>query len=198
MNEWQRTQRVLDILVQKNHRDLQTQPSRWNINDVIKQEILYLETVFNLTGIAWHTTFADNVEEVFGFGRDYSIAVGLVVRAVLEAMKKMGTKKFILNTRALDDHVMVEVQAYEETAFKSCLSRIVNPYSADGNSEDVDLQLGYRLCQSLFESFGGSLDIGDQMDKGFLVRMRIPTVGQDAETKKKSLKAVEDDNSLII
>ena len=104
----------------------------------------------------------------------------------------------MLDTRGLDDHFMVEIQAYSEEAFKSSLSRIVNPYSGDDQSGEVDLKLGYSLCQSLFESFGGSLDIGDQMDKGFLVRMRIPTVGQDAEQKKRSLKAAQEDKSLII
>ena len=197
MNEWTKTRRMLEILVSKNYRDLQTAPARWNINDVIRQEIIYLETVFELGGIAWQTTFADNVEDVFGFGRDFSIAFGMVLRAVLESMKKMDRKEFILNTRPMDDQILMEVQAYSEDAFRESLSRIVNPYHEEGKSKVVDLQLGYHVCQSLFESFGGSLDIGDQMDKGFLIRIRVPTVGEDAEAKKKSLKEAEE-KSLII
>ena len=188
---------MLEILVAKNYRDLQTAPARWNLNDVIKQEILYLETVFELGGIAWHTAFTDDPQDVFGFGRDFSIAFGMVLRAVLESMKKLDRKEFNLETKAMDDQVLMEVQAYSEDEFKKSLSRIVSPFHEGGESEAENSPLGYILCQTLFESFGGRLDVGDQMDKGVLIRIRIPTVGEDMKDKKKALKESADESLII-
>lgn len=198
--DWGRTQKMTQWLPVKNQRDLKTTPCRWDLNEIIRQELLYLEMVINAKGFIKEMNLAKRLPMVFGFGRDFSIAFGTVFRAMWDSVKNTRQKSFSVATRNMDDHVVVEIHSQSSTQFEEHLCNVADPFFKEGDSGGRSrTETGFLACKQLFETMSAILDVGQEKGKGTLVRVRVPSIQDDSIDSQKHAAIVEEaKQSLII
>lgn len=175
--EWGSTRKLLQSLISKNLRDLNPTPSQWALNEILRQELYYLESIVDSNSFVARTSFASDLPVVYGFGKDFSSAFGAILTATLESMKTSDQREFSVSTQASDDHILVEIQSAKTVSFREHLSRITDPFfNGDDSNDHKRTKLGFLVCQMLFDSIGASIDLGDQEVNGTLIRIKIPVI----------------------
>ena len=198
LSEWGSTQKLLTWLPSKTSRDLKTSPCRWNLNEILKQEIRHLEIVTGARRFLKQVSLAPELPWVFGFGRDFSMAFGTVFRAVLKSLEESDRKEFSISTKALDDHNLVVIKIDEAVSFKEHLCSITDPFFKEDESQGKGkTELGFLACQRLLESMGARMDVG-QEGNGTIIRIRVPAIQEEEEAKAKGMTLVEGSKHSII
>jgi len=196
--EWGSTRKLLQSLTSKNLRDLNPTPSHWALNEILRQELYYLESIVDTNSFVARTSFASDLPMVYGFGRDFSSAFGAILKATLESMKTSDRREFSVSTRALDDHIFVEIQSAKAVSFRENLSRITDPFFKEDDSNDTRrTELGFLVCQMLFDSIEASIDLCDQEANGTLIRIKIPAIQGKQEVKIPTFAENSSDTIII-
>jgi PAS domain S-box-containing protein len=197
LSEWGSTRKLLQDLTTKNFRDFKSTPCRWDLNEILKQELNYLDVVTDFGGFIKQTSLTPNLPAVFGFGRDFSISFHTVLRAIMESMKNSDRREMTISTRLLGDHILVEIQTASEVSFQDHLCRIIDPYyDRDDSTIHGKTDVGLLICRLLFESFGAKMDVGEQENGGTLIRIRVPIV--ETEAADARVQQVVSTESVII
>ena len=126
LNEWEKTGKYLNDINRKITRDLFPSFSQWNLNDIINQEIKYLETQSRYQGFVKQVSFDSNLPELSGLGRNYSLVFNPILKAVYESLVDSTRKEFSLTTRMVDGEYIVDIQTKWALAFKEHLCQIVD------------------------------------------------------------------------
>jgi len=195
---WDSTQKNLMELSLKNDRDKLATPSQWELNDMLHQELVYLDTLYDSKTFRVKTSFSKELPKVFGFGRDYSLALGTVFRALAETMVNKKQKGLLVSTRCLQDEIFIEIMAPGENNFKAMLSNVLDPFheGARGVPMGAD-DFNYYVLETIFKAFDGQLGLTYQEGKGTVIRIRIPAVVNKIEPRKFST-VLESDNTIVI
>jgi len=198
ISDWKIAQKYMRWLSAKNARDLKVTPCRWDLNDILKQELFYMELLSGTKGFIKQTSFSSNNPLVFGFGRDFSLAFGTVLKAALESLSKSAGNKFSVSTRTMDDHNLVEIDIDGSVKFKETLCKITDPFFRDEDSKARGkTEIGFLACQRFFETLGSKMDVGQRGDESTIVRIRVPAIEEKGEVQ--SIRLVEGSkHSLII
>jgi len=185
LSGWGRAKRVIKGLSDKISRDLTKAPAHWKINEVIQQEIDYFNHTTNSKDFTLKTSFSSESATVFGFGRDYSLAFGSVIKAAVGSWSLTEKHEIDVVTRKMNDNVFVEFPVKSEGALKSELCRVFDPFFKDEHLEDMEkLEVGFWVCQGIFESFDAEIDVGKPEKKKTLVRIRVPMLMEVEEAKR--------------
>ena len=194
--EWENIHGVLKELTYKNDRDLLPFPNRYDLNKILIQEMDYLDFIMEPSNFIAKTSFAPDLPQIFGQGRDFSLAFGFVLKAVLESMAASKTRELFVSTHLIDEHVLVEIETAAATSFKEHLFKIINPLFDGKSSLKENDKVSLAVCQLLFESFGANMDVGQNEKGGIRIRIRVPVVIKKDKTKGKIQK--EGPKSVII
>jgi PAS domain S-box-containing protein len=187
LSEWGSTQKLLVWLPSKSSRDMKASPCRWDLNEILKQEIRHLEVVTRTRGFLKQVSFAPDLPWVFGFGRDFSIAFSTIFRAILKSVENSDRRQFSISTKALDDHNLVEIRLDGTVNFKEYLCHVTDPFfKEDESHEKGNTELGFIACQRLFESLGARMDAGQEGTRT-IIRIRVPSIQEEDETKGMTL-----------
>lgn len=198
LSEWGRARKYFHNLTSKNFRDLKSTPARWDLNEIIQQELIFLDMTKDLSGYIKQTGFDGNLPKVFGFGRDFSIAFGSVIHAALDSMRSSNQRELYISTKLLDDHILVEIRAATAISYKEHLCNQCDPmFKTAGTRTQEDTENVYQVCQLLFESFGAKMDLGYHEKRGTIIRVRVPVVG-DGDEEKKEEKRIPDKQPVIV
>lgn len=196
--EWGNTRKLLQSLTSKNLRDLNPTPSHWALNEILRQELYYLESIVDSNSFVAKTSFASDLPVVYGFGKDFSSAFGAVLKATLESLKTSDQREFSITTQSSDDHILVEIQSAKAVSFREHLCRITDPFfKGDDSNDNNRTKLGLLVCQLLFDSLGASIDLGDEEVNGTLIRIKIPAL-QSKQDVKISTSAESSRDTIII
>ena len=188
IEQWKHSQKLMDWLSKKNARDTKTTPCRWDLNEILKQELRFIELETQVKGFVNRVSLAPELPAVFGFGRDFSMAFGLLFKALLASLESSKQNGFSISTKALDDHNIIEIKIDDNIAIKECLCKISDPFFHDGaDSGEGKVELEFLNCQRLFESMGTRIDVGQLARKGTLVRIRVPALQEQEEDKPMSV-----------
>lgn len=197
LSTWNKTRKSMQGMALKSNRDVQSSPSQWDLNKIIIQELQYLKTATHFRGMMIRTSLSSDITPVLGFGVDYSLAIGTLLRATMESLTTENKKELLISTRPMKDHILMEIQASSDQFFEEHLARLVDPLFSSGDSEDrKESDIGLSVVKYYFESFGGKLDIGNT-EEGLLVRIRIPC-SQDSETMQQSPEHASEGKSAIL
>jgi PAS domain S-box-containing protein len=180
--EWKESQTFFKELLFKNSRDLKVAPLQWDINEIISQEINYLEIATESQGFVNKKNFGSGIPKITGIGTDFSLAFGTLLKAFLLSMGSDFNKGLDLSTQFIDDYIVIEFQAKTVNAFNNYLSQTVDPSCRDNESE-----LGLKAMQLMFENFGAKLGFVQQTDKGMNLQIKLP-VSNKKEGKKENFK----------
>jgi len=199
LSQWGKARKVLQELSSKNTRILTSSVSRWNLNEILEQEIHYLKTSEGSKNLVVQTSFAPNLPSIYGFGRDFTLAFGTVLKAAWESLKSSDQGELFVSTRTMVDHIMVEIRIPSVVPFEDHLCRAIDPFFKGSDSEDTKMmEMGLLVCQILFDSFGAKLDVGTQNKKGTIIRIRVTVPQEKTEVKRKAPIEISEDDVLII
>ncbi|MBN2415987.1 PAS domain S-box protein [bacterium] len=158
----------------KNERDLDTTPRNWDLNDILHQELVYLDTISDSKNFRVKTAFTPELRQVYGLGRDYSIAIGAVLLALRSSMTSVSQKGLVVGTKQLEDTVLVEVLAPGQDTFIENMLYSVDPFYEEYADKSNHKTMGAELCHALFQPLNAQIDNSHQGGKGNIVRIRIP------------------------
>ena len=195
---WDAVQKNLMELSLKNDRDLSPTPAQWAINDILHQELVYLDIQGDMRNFRVKTSLTQDLPQVFGHGWDYSVAFGAVFKALKETLAGKPQQGLWVSTRLMDDAVAVEALAPGEDNFKDKLHEVLNPFHSGGEALSVGPgAFAMAVLQSMFKAFDAQIDVGYQAGKGTMVRIRVPAVPSQ-DSRRADVRAVDSENSIVI
>jgi hypothetical protein len=175
LSEWENVRRTLQGLMEKVNRDLNTTPARWNLHDILNQELQFIETITDYENVKPKTSFGAEKPFVFGLGCDFSIILGPVLKSVLYAWQKMNRTEILVHTKTVDNQLFVEMPIPNVNLFKVCLCKTIDPNFEDKDTKDNDkIEESLLGFHSAFDAISGHMDIGNPEENKALVRIRIP------------------------
>lgn len=173
--EWQSTEKFMKDLIDKNVRDLDTSHRPWNLNEVLCQELAYLEKMTDLKGFGIQTWFAPDLPTIKGYGPDLSLAFGTVLRAGLLSMEAPRRREISITSTLKENGIDVEIQAPSAVHFHEHLSSVVDPGYVPDPTECKPI--GLTVCEKLFQPFGAKVGVSDTKDQGVVIRVIVPVIG---------------------
>ena len=196
---WDETQKNLMELSLKNDRDLNPTPAKWPLNDILHQELVYLDMQSDSRNFRVKTAFTREMPQVFGFGRDYSVAFGAVLKGLKETLSGKSQQALWVSTRIMDDYAVVELLAPGDDNFGEKLYSVINPFHS--GSETMSMSSGefaLFVLQTLFKAFDAQVDVGFQVGKGTLARIRVPMVPNHDAPKRADVRTFDSESSIVI
>jgi PAS domain S-box-containing protein len=173
VSDWERVKKMLQELAAKNARDTQSIDSEWKVNDVIMQELYYLDIIGADQNVMVSTHLASDLPGVYATGSHLSVVFGSVFLALVRTLQKSPNKKMTVSTRYADEHVVVEIKAPQAGPFEKLLSQAMDPSLVeDGDAADGR---GMTLIGFILDLFKGKLDVTRTGNENMTVTIRILT-----------------------
>lgn len=194
IGKWEKARLFLQGLLSKNLRDLEASPTQYDINEIINQEIHFLKRISETNELKIETRLTNNLPPVWGLGRDFSLAFGILFRSVFESIRPSGHTEFMVISDLVNENVIVQIQANHGADFRETLSRIINPSLAETASPaDSQMDMAWTACQYIFQAIGAQFEINASEEEGkekLIVQVQIPSVkqGQNVIRVQKSKK----------
>lgn len=196
LKAWQNTEKFTKELVEKNARDLDTSHRPWNINGILCQELAYLERMTDLKGFSIQTWFAPDLPGIKGYGPDFSLAFGTILRAALRSMEAPRRREISITTNLKEGGVHIEIQAPTAIHFHEHLCSVVDPGYVPDPTEQRSI--GATVAERLFQAFGAKIGISEAKDKGVVIRVVIPAASQQNQTMKTADSATPKESGPIL
>lgn len=189
---WKQAKKMLQLMIQKFQRDMECNPKQYNINDIITQELHYLDTVRDTRGLIKHISLAPDLPHISVPGRDISIVLSLLFKAFMESVAGLQKKELYVNTKYMDKDIIVEMMAPQGRAFKDSLCNVMDPSYLPGDGEENDrMNQSLSVFHQIVQSFRGKVDLGQNEKNGVLIRMKVPASGEKtAHREEKETSSV--------
>jgi len=180
VDEWEDSRKVLQSVLLKTIRDLNASPSQWNINEIIVQELQHLQRLIEGDGLVAQTRFASDLPSVWGLGRDFSLAFGILFQSVAESIGNSGDTRFSVSTDTAEDQVIVTIKAAGSQKFPEILARNIDPVLRNSHVIHArQCQAAFQICRKFFDTVGGQLDIATPKGEGVRIKISIPAIRND-------------------
>ena len=198
LSEWRKTRNFLQGLSEKNARDVASSPRRWSLNEILNQELYYLEAVTDFKGVTKKMSFAPELPMVFGVGRDFSLAFGTVFGAALASMGDSKQRELSALTRSMGDHILVEIRMNPAESFEEHLCSVIDPFFRKEEFGKKRTETGLLICQTFFAAFRAKMDVGRAGGEEVLVRIRVPATQESEPVRKETPVEISEEDLLII
>lgn len=197
LKQWEDARNFIKEFTAKSKRDLNDKPSQWDLNEIIIQELRYIEKVMDTSGFVVQTSFSPNLPVIWGFGRDYSLIFHTLFRAVIESMTSSEKKEITVTSNSYEEKNVVEVHFPFAENFKSNLVKAVDPLFKRGAwMMEKQKEMGTSVLQNFLKSAGGDFEITSTKGKGTVVRIRIPT-SQSRKVESQKQETEKDQESSV-
>ncbi len=198
LSEWDKAHKVMAELSAKNNRDLINTPQKWNLNDILHQELVYLDTILDSSHFIVKTNFSDDIPEIFGSGLNYSLAFGTVFNALIESMSGLKQKGMYISTKLLDETILVEILAPGSDTFNTHLTVCLDPFYNPETSLKESDEIGLAATEMFFKRINAGFDHMYEKGKGTIIRIRIPVCEKESSSVKNMKIIGSKNGSLVI
>lgn len=181
VTDWEKVKKLMQLLIAKNNRDLKPGETEWNLNEVVRQELHYLELTSADQNILVNTRFAQELPGIISSGNRLSLVFGNLFLAMIRMLEKTSKKQMIVTTRFQDNQSIVEILSPQFDAFEKHLSAVVDPSFSE--QEAKGLERGMEVMKKLLDPLRGKIEITFP-DDGIAVKVKF---GADSD-KTKALK----------
>ena len=166
--EWDKLKRLLQILSAKTTRDLRQEETDWDINDVVRQELHYLETLAGDQNIMVNTRFAFELPTVRTSGKLLSTVFGALFQSSVKSLQRAQKKQMTVATRAEGKSIKIDVNIPEGEGFEKHLTETLDPI-AGGDAPDT----GILWIGVLLDLFKGKLDVEHPQSGGTALHITL-------------------------
>jgi len=175
LTEWDRNKVSLQRLLLRNTRNLEDTPRNWDVNEIIRQELDFLEWLSGPQRFVRRVSLDDTVPPIWANGLDLSLAFGTLLQAFIHALEKGIQKEIHIRTNKVKNYIHVEFEAAEAEDLAGHYARVLYPDSdrKDGRAVEAALALG----KEFFKAFDAALEFKPK-DSTASVRVAILVKGQ--------------------
>jgi PAS domain S-box-containing protein len=171
LSEWQNNMKEMQEISSKYSRDLRSSQEQFELNTILTEELQYLEIFMDIDAVV-ETWFAPNLPTIKGYGKDFSLAFGLVLKAFMESIKSTRERKLTVSTRYMGKHILIEIESSSAKDFKGHLTKVTNPaFEKDSN---INAELGLTICKMFFEHIKSRLSVENKKGGGVTVKIWVP------------------------
>ncbi len=195
---WAVNRKMLQTLASKNERDLSATSSSWDLNDMIMQELYYLESLTDTDRFVARTTLSPDMPMVYGLGRDFSTMLGPLFLAAFRSVENSEMFEFSVLSRVLNEHILVELKLKDSRDLLTHIDRAFYPFSSDKDAPDPSEGIGWKICCGLFEMVGATIDLMDEDGPDAVIRIRLSAASGGPDVSRKAVIKKETGKTLII
>jgi len=170
LTEWERNKVSLQRLLQRNTRNLENTPRNWDINEILRQELDYLQWLSGSPRFVRRLSLDDTVPPLWANGADLSLAFGTLMQAFSHAMEKGIQKELHIRTNKVKNHIYVEFEAAEAEDLTGHYAKVLYPDSDRKNGKSVEAAM--ELGKEFFKAFDATLEFSPK-DSTASVRVAI-------------------------
>jgi len=185
ISDWLKLNKVLEGLAAKNERDMAQKPKRWDLNDILVQELYHVRMIMARNQMAVKVVLSSHKVNVYGFGRDFSIALNPLIKGCMFMVEDSEKPELKFATKLFQDEVLLEAQATGVDSINAALNKAVllEKGQVDEKTRD-DSTRWKKVFEAFLEPFAASMDLSKVQDK-IIIRLRIPVL-DDANVHREA------------
>jgi signal transduction histidine kinase len=177
-----RTDLLIDSLLAKGRQEAAGEKQRLNLNDIIAQEIKFLDADMDLKhGVKKYLDLDPSIPDLYGTYSDFSQVTYNLIKNASEAMKNLQKKELSISTRHDDENIYIIFQDTGSGISSEDLERIFDPFfttkpgkEPDNAGEPTGTGLGLYTCSQLMKYYGGEISAQSKLGIGTTFTIAIP------------------------
>ncbi|OGP69963.1 MAG: hypothetical protein A2169_10595 [Deltaproteobacteria bacterium RBG_13_47_9] len=180
-----RTDLLIDSLLAKGRQEAAGEKQRLNLNDIITQEIKFLDADMDLKrGVKKYLDLDSSIPDLYGTYSDFSQVTYNLIKNASEAMKNLQKKELRISTKHDDENIYIIFQDTGSGISSEDLERIFDPFfttkpgkEPDNAGEPTGTGLGLYTCSQLMKYYGGEISVQSKLGTGTTFTITIPKKG---------------------
>lgn len=177
-----KTDLLIDSLLSKGRQEAGGERQRLNLNDIITQEIKFLDADMDLKrGVKKYLDLDSSIPDLYGAYSDFSQVTYNLIKNASEAMKNLQKKELRISTRHDDENIYIIFQDTGSGISSEDLERIFDPFfttkpgkDPDNAGEPTGTGLGLYTCSQLMKYYGGEISVQSKLGTGTTFTITIP------------------------
>jgi signal transduction histidine kinase len=180
-----RTDLLIDSLLAKGRQEAAGERQRLNLNDIIAQEIKFLDADMDLKHrVKKYLDLDPSIPDLYGTYSDFSQVTYNLIKNASEAMKNSQKKELRISTRHDNENIYIIFQDTGSGISPDDLGRIFDPFfttkpgkEPDNAGEPTGTGLGLYTCSQLMKYYGGEISVQSKLGAGTTFTIAIPNKG---------------------
>lgn len=197
LKQWEQSKRLLDTILKKRARDATTTPSKWDLNDIVFQELNFLKTSMDTGSFVVETSLDKTIPHVFGIGKNYSMALGFILKATVKSLHE-NSDEFLVSTYSINNENIIEVKFAYHKDFNKQLAELIYPSLKGESSEDMEkLDIGRQVIQMYCNLLHATYNVKTE-DKKIIIRIKFPEVEVTTRQDTEEFSKLYDEDDFIL
>ncbi|MEW6326038.1 MAG: hybrid sensor histidine kinase/response regulator [Thermodesulfobacteriota bacterium] len=177
-----KTDLLINSLLAKGRQEAAGERQRLNLNDIIVQEIKFLDADMDLKhGVKKYLNLDPSIPDLYGTYSDFSQVAYNLIKNASEAMQNSQKKELSISTRHDDENIYIIFQDTGSGISPDDLGRIFDPFfttkpgrQTDNAGEPTGTGLGLYTCSQLMKYYGGEISVQSNLGTGTTFTIIIP------------------------
>ncbi len=170
----------LQLLSQKYSRDLWPNPCKWDLNDVVRQELCSITMNESLKKLDHSVNYHWTSLQINSTGKWISATLGTVLEAAYHASITAQNKQIVITTKEIENKGVVEIRIPSRELFLEALGNILFPESADAKSPGK-ISITLETCQSYLVSQQVQVQFQANEPEKWVITFGIPCMAKKEE-----------------
>jgi PAS domain S-box-containing protein len=184
--EWEKARKALQLVVDKNSRNLDATFTNWNLNEVLRQELFYLCLMTGSDELLKQASFSHEIPLLYTSGRDLSLILETLLRAAHRSIPKVGKKDMSIASRMEEGEAVIQIQAPTSRDFEYHLTKVFDPTVLKEQADEI--HRGMNVLRQILESLRFKLEV-DYPETGMIIRLKIPLESASTSSPRRDEKA---------
>ncbi len=181
------TARMNDLIytiVTKGKNELNPEPAKIDLNDLIKIEIEFLKAnLYFKHYVNCNMDLDESIPSVFGLYSDYSQSISAIIQNAIDAMYKVDKREIFFKTRHKADFIELIIRDTGEGIKPANLDKVFEPFftTKPGPDEKIEDEktprgtgLGLSMAASIFKKRNITVRVNSKSEIGTEFRLEIP------------------------
>lgn len=177
-----KTDLLIDSLLAKGRQEAAGERQRLNLNNIIAQEIKFLDADMDLKhGVKKYLGLDPSIPDLYGTYSDFSQVTYNLIKNASEAMKNLQKKELRISTRHDDENIYILFHDTGSGISSDDLEHIFTPFFTTKTGKDPNdageptgTGLGLYTCSQLMKYYGGEISVQSKLGAGTTFTITIP------------------------
>ncbi len=184
LKQTERMTALIQTILDKGHKEQETQLMEINLNDLLLQELEFLNAnLYFKHHVKKEINLEDNLPPIKGIYSDFSQSITNIIQNAVDAVYKRETRVIRITTRRVNQHIELSIADTGHGIADEDLPKIFDPFFTtkptereDTNDPDAPLGtgLGLSLVYNLLTPYGVKIDVQSKIDSGTTFILQFP------------------------
>ncbi|MFO7890112.1 MAG: PAS domain S-box protein [bacterium] len=197
LKQWEQSKSLLDTILKKRARDATKDPSEWNLNEIISQELNFLKTSMDTGTFVAEMSLDKTIPPVFGIGENYSMALGFIFKATIQSLKD-NNDEFLVSTYSINNENIIEIKFSHTNNFNEKLAELIYPsIKKEDSGGCANLDIGLHVIQIYFNSLNANYNV-EKEDNKTIIRIKFPEVEITGKVDTQEFSELYGDDDFLL